>query len=42
MSENLLPYGGAFPEVADSAWVAPGAYVVRDKGRLRAARRLRL
>ena len=25
---NLLPHGDAFPEVADSAWVAPGAYVV--------------
>jgi carbonic anhydrase/acetyltransferase-like protein (isoleucine patch superfamily) len=30
MSENLLPHGDAFPEVADSAWVAPGAYVVGD------------
>jgi carbonic anhydrase/acetyltransferase-like protein (isoleucine patch superfamily) len=30
MSENLLPHGEAFPEVADSAWVAPGAYVVGD------------
>jgi carbonic anhydrase/acetyltransferase-like protein (isoleucine patch superfamily) len=28
MAENLLPHGDAFPEVADSAWVAPGAYVV--------------
>jgi carbonic anhydrase/acetyltransferase-like protein (isoleucine patch superfamily) len=28
MSENLLPHGGASPEVADSAWIAPGAYVV--------------
>ena len=28
MSGNLLPHGDAFPEVADSAWVAPGAYVV--------------
>jgi carbonic anhydrase/acetyltransferase-like protein (isoleucine patch superfamily) len=25
---NLLPHGDAFPEVAPSAWVAPGAYVV--------------
>ncbi len=30
MTENLLPHGDAFPEVADSAWVAPGAYVVGD------------
>src|SRR5918999_892041 len=30
MSENLLPHGDALPEVADSAWVAPGAYVVGD------------
>ncbi len=28
MAENLLPHGDAVPEVADSAWVAPGAYVV--------------
>lgn len=25
---NLLPYGDAFPEVAESAWIAPGAYVI--------------
>lgn len=25
---NLLPHGDAFPEVAASAWVAPGAFVV--------------
>jgi carbonic anhydrase/acetyltransferase-like protein (isoleucine patch superfamily) len=30
MTENLLPHGDAFPEVATSAWVAPGAYVVGD------------
>ena len=30
MAENLLPHGDASPEVADSAWVAPGAYVVGD------------
>jgi carbonic anhydrase/acetyltransferase-like protein (isoleucine patch superfamily) len=24
---NLLPHGDAFPEVAGSAWIAPGAYV---------------
>lgn len=28
LSSNLLPYGDAFPEVAESAWVAPGAYVI--------------
>jgi carbonic anhydrase/acetyltransferase-like protein (isoleucine patch superfamily) len=28
MTENLLPHGDALPEVAPSAWVAPGAYVV--------------
>jgi len=27
---NLLPHGNAFPEVAGSAWVAPGAYVIGD------------
>jgi carbonic anhydrase/acetyltransferase-like protein (isoleucine patch superfamily) len=27
---NLLPYGDAFPQVAESAWVAPGAYVIGD------------
>jgi carbonic anhydrase/acetyltransferase-like protein (isoleucine patch superfamily) len=30
MTENLLRHGEAVPEVADSAWVAPGAYVVGD------------
>jgi carbonic anhydrase/acetyltransferase-like protein (isoleucine patch superfamily) len=25
---KLLPHGEAFPEVAPSAWVAPGAYVI--------------
>ncbi len=30
MSENLLPRGDTFPEVAESAWVAPGACVVGD------------
>jgi carbonic anhydrase/acetyltransferase-like protein (isoleucine patch superfamily) len=25
---NLLPHGDAFPEVADSAWIAPGAHVI--------------
>jgi carbonic anhydrase/acetyltransferase-like protein (isoleucine patch superfamily) len=25
---DLLPHGDASPEVADSAWVAPGAYVI--------------
>jgi carbonic anhydrase/acetyltransferase-like protein (isoleucine patch superfamily) len=27
---NLLPHGDAYPEVAPSAWVAPGAYVIGD------------
>jgi carbonic anhydrase/acetyltransferase-like protein (isoleucine patch superfamily) len=27
-TENLLPHGDASPEVAPSAWVAPGAYVI--------------
>lgn len=27
---NLLPHGDRWPEVADSAFVAPGAYVVGD------------
>ena len=27
-AENLLPHGDASPEVAPSAWVAPGAYVI--------------
>lgn len=25
---NLLPHGDASPEVAESAWIAPGAYVI--------------
>ena len=28
--DNLLPNGDAFPQVAQSAWVAPGAYVIGD------------
>jgi carbonic anhydrase/acetyltransferase-like protein (isoleucine patch superfamily) len=28
--ENLLPYGDASPHVAESAWVAPGAFVIGD------------
>jgi carbonic anhydrase/acetyltransferase-like protein (isoleucine patch superfamily) len=28
VSGKLLPHGDAIPDVADSAWVAPGAYVV--------------
>jgi carbonic anhydrase/acetyltransferase-like protein (isoleucine patch superfamily) len=27
---SLLPHGDAYPEVAPSAWVAPGAYVIGD------------
>jgi len=27
---NLLPYGATFPQVAESAWVAPGAFVIGD------------
>lgn len=27
---NLLPHGDAYPKVAPSAWVAPGAYVIGD------------
>lgn len=30
LNDNLLPHGDAFPEVADSAWVAPGACVIGD------------
>ncbi len=30
MAVNLLPHGDASPEVAGSAWVAPGAYLVGD------------
>ncbi|MGH3147047.1 MAG: gamma carbonic anhydrase family protein [Rubrobacter sp.] len=29
-SGGLLPHGDAVPKVADSAWVAPGAYVIGD------------
>jgi carbonic anhydrase/acetyltransferase-like protein (isoleucine patch superfamily) len=29
-SGSLLPHGDAYPEVAPSAWVAPGAYVIGD------------
>jgi carbonic anhydrase/acetyltransferase-like protein (isoleucine patch superfamily) len=27
---NLLPHDGTSPQVAESAWVAPGAYVIGD------------
>jgi carbonic anhydrase/acetyltransferase-like protein (isoleucine patch superfamily) len=27
---NLLPHGDAFPQVAESAWVAPGAFLIGD------------
>jgi carbonic anhydrase/acetyltransferase-like protein (isoleucine patch superfamily) len=27
---NLLPYGDTSPQIAESAWVAPGAYVIGD------------
>ncbi len=27
---NLLPHGDASPQVAPSAWIAPGAYVIGD------------
>ena len=27
---NLLPYGDASPRVAESAWIAPGAYIIGD------------
>jgi carbonic anhydrase/acetyltransferase-like protein (isoleucine patch superfamily) len=27
---SLLPHGDAYPEIAPSAWVAPGAYVIGD------------
>ena len=30
LSGNLLPHGDILPEIAPSAWVAPGAYVVGD------------
>jgi carbonic anhydrase/acetyltransferase-like protein (isoleucine patch superfamily) len=29
-SGNLLPYGDVIPQVAGSAWVAPGAFVIGD------------
>jgi carbonic anhydrase/acetyltransferase-like protein (isoleucine patch superfamily) len=29
-SGNLLPHGDTFPQAADSAWVAPGAYIIGD------------
>jgi carbonic anhydrase/acetyltransferase-like protein (isoleucine patch superfamily) len=29
-NSNLLPHGDTFPEIAESAWVAPGAYVIGD------------
>ena len=29
-ASNLLPHGDAFPQVAGSAWVAPGAYVIGE------------
>ncbi|HEX2741952.1 MAG TPA: gamma carbonic anhydrase family protein [Rubrobacter sp.] len=29
-NSNLLPHGEKFPEVAESAWIAPGAYVIGD------------
>jgi carbonic anhydrase/acetyltransferase-like protein (isoleucine patch superfamily) len=29
-NSNLLPHGDTFPEVAESAWIAPGAYVIGD------------
>jgi carbonic anhydrase/acetyltransferase-like protein (isoleucine patch superfamily) len=30
MRVNLLPHGNTSPQVAESAWVAPGAYVIGD------------
>src|SRR5215203_3772515 len=27
---NLLPHGDIFPQLPESAWVAPGAYVIGD------------
>ncbi|MBD0253285.1 MAG: gamma carbonic anhydrase family protein [Rubrobacter sp.] len=30
MRVNLLPFGDTSPQVAESAWVAPGAYVIGD------------
>ena len=27
---NVLPHGDTFPRIAESAWVAPGAYVIGD------------
>lgn len=32
VSGALLPHGGVVPEVAASAWVAPGAFVIGDVG----------
>ena len=29
-NSNLLPHGDKFPEVAESAWIAPGAYVIGE------------
>lgn len=29
-NSSLLPHGDTFPEVAESAWIAPGAYVIGD------------
>jgi carbonic anhydrase/acetyltransferase-like protein (isoleucine patch superfamily) len=29
-NSNLLPHGDTFPRLAESAWVAPGAYVIGD------------
>ena len=29
-NSNLLPHGDIFPQLPESAWVAPGAYVIGD------------
>jgi carbonic anhydrase/acetyltransferase-like protein (isoleucine patch superfamily) len=29
-NRNVLPHGDTFPQVPESAWVAPGAYVIGD------------
>lgn len=29
-NSNLLPHGDKFPDVAESAWIAPGAYVIGE------------
>ena len=29
-NSNLLPHGDIFPQIPESAWVAPGAYVIGD------------